>query len=146
MSYLVLLIASLIAGAAIVAWQRKRTVKKIDAGMIAPSLDSPTEGDPAAVLEVPAGLTRHQTISLAIKKKCDVKLVYADESGAQTMRRVTPQTTGKEVGDGRVRFRDVLFSGFCHLRQDIRHFRYDRIVSITVLAPVSRGHKSTVRS
>lgn len=59
----------------------------------------------------------------AIERQTDIEILYLDRNGAETRRLIRPQ----EVF---VAFDTVYLVAYCHLRQDKRHFRLDRIISI----------------
>jgi predicted DNA-binding transcriptional regulator YafY len=116
------LVYGLICGGLYVAYEIARRVRK-------PTTPAPTS--PTAEYE---SAPRWRSISLSIQRRWDIEIDYIDADGERTQRRVTPQHTGIDDA-GRIRWRNQAFTGFCHLRQDVRHFRYDRIVTLLVLAP-----------
>lgn len=60
----------------------------------------------------------------ALQNQRDVEIVYVDRSGTPTRRLIRPQEVFVAV-------EAVYLVAYCHLRQDKRHFRLDRIVSIS---------------
>lgn len=69
---------------------------------------------------------RAAAIRAAIRGTWDITITYEDERGEVTTRKVTPSS----IQD---RGRMVLY-GYCHLRQEDRHFRLDRIRDLEVHA------------
>ncbi len=93
---------------------------------------SPTAPDDFTHLPVGTG-TQHQShfdpiprrkaVLAAIKNQWTITMVYRDTDGVETVRKVEPWED-----------RGPVFKGFCHLRQEERTFRYERIVSLEVQA------------
>jgi predicted DNA-binding transcriptional regulator YafY len=62
----------------------------------------------------------------AIRDERKLHIAYADEKGAQTRRTIWPIAVAYYV-------QATLIGAWCELRQDYRHFRADRVMSLTVL-------------
>jgi len=59
----------------------------------------------------------------AIEEGDDLEIVYKDSRGTVSVRKITPLTMGMFRGT-------AMIEAFCHLRQDKRNFRLDRIIEI----------------
>ena len=59
----------------------------------------------------------------AMESGTSLEIVYQDATGAITVRQITPLT----MGLGR---NTAMLEAFCHIRQDTRNFRLDRILEI----------------
>lgn len=62
-------------------------------------------------------------IQEALARGGEVQITYVDSHGSQTVRTITPHQALAQNGV-------VYVSAFCHLRQEERHFRLDRIVGM----------------
>jgi predicted DNA-binding transcriptional regulator YafY len=62
----------------------------------------------------------------AIRDERKLHIAYADEKGVQTRRTIWPIAVAYYV-------QATLIGAWCELRQDYRHFRADRVMSLTVL-------------
>jgi DNA polymerase-3 subunit epsilon len=76
-----------------------------------------------------AGVVLPPALQEALDQQADVEILYIDRSGNETRRLIRPQEVFVEFGT-------VYLVAYCHLRQDRRQFRLDRIISIC-----SRGSK-----
>ncbi len=85
--------------------------------IVGPAVDPPAPGEPSAG---DAGLA---TLRLAIRDEQTVTLRYRDAQGRDTERRVWPIALG--FFD-----RARVLVAWCELRQELRHFRTDRIVAL----------------
>jgi DNA polymerase III epsilon subunit family exonuclease len=65
----------------------------------------------------------YQLITEAFQSGKSVEIVYQKSSGEETKRRITPLTVGYNRNV-------VMIEAFCHLRQEKRTFRLDRIVRV----------------
>jgi len=78
-----------------------------------------------AVNAVPPSSKVVMTISLALHQSQRVVLTYKSWQGAETIRRFDPYGLVYRVGYWYT-------VGYCHLRQGLRTFRIDRVVSVTI--------------
>ena len=78
-------------------------------------------------IKIAAGDSELPTIRQAIRAERKLRITYADAAGAETRRVIWPFALGFFE-----RVRVVV--AWCELRQDYRHFRTDRIASLTLTA------------
>lgn len=84
---------------------------------------------------------RRRTISMAIRKEWDIEIVYCDTHGEWSSRVVTPEWLGGAQSGyqlGEKGYNKDLFGGYCHLRQEERTFRLDRVRAIEVVTDSKR--------
>ena len=101
--------------------QELRQALDSSALIVGPAVDAPAPGAAPS-----AGDTELATLRLAIRNEHKLLLRYRDASGRDTERNVWPIALGFFE---RVR---VLIA-WCELRQQLRHFRTDRIAAVTAL-------------
>lgn len=91
---------------------------------------------------------RRRTIAQAVTSGWDVDLVYVDEHGTWTARRMTPEWLGGADSGrdhGGLGWKREYFGGHCHLRGDHRTFRFDRVRAVEVIAAPALRDKYRVR-
>lgn len=76
------------------------------------------------VCSLPSEIQLPPLLQEALHYQKDVEIVYIDRTGTPTRRLIRPQEVFVAV-------ETVYLVAYCHLRQDKRHFRLDRIVSIS---------------
>jgi DNA polymerase-3 subunit epsilon len=92
--------------------------------------------DPRPTVELEALTT---TLQKALQSSQRLHLRYRASNDAETLRVIQPLALHYAYGHGYVR-------AFCHMRQDERHFRFDRIVELTPLAESPGSRRRTQRS
>jgi predicted DNA-binding transcriptional regulator YafY len=88
--------------------------------------------------EIPPGCFDPALMRAAIREERMLEITYRDELGNETVRRILPLMLAYFVGA-------VVLVAWCDLRQDIRHFRLDRIWSLDVLEERRKGDGHRLR-
>ena len=89
-----------------------------------PPVDQPSAPKPRSVKSERAELTHLATAEAAIAVEQKLLLHYVDRKGARSKRTVWPVFIEADEG----------FAAWCETRRDFRHFRFDRIVSLSQLS------------
>lgn len=92
---------------------------------------SPWHDQPVAAIE--AGVLRR-----AIREERALTITYRDEAGQETERRVLPLVLVYYV-------EATVLAAFCELRQDFRHFRQDRIMTLRIERGTFRDRSAALR-